>query len=103
MSTTGGQTLSVTVGASDLTDAITELNVKQDVEAPSWFSLHFQSGEVLDFADDGTISLGTQVTVQLSDDTGNLVTVIQGEITSLAIETSDSEGSTNSLIVYGCD
>src|SRR5262249_10841807 len=76
-----------------------EVIVRQDVEAPSSFSLRLKRNDALDLVDNQVYRLGQTVTV-----TSGTTVVVDGEITSLEIEAiGGGEPEIPSLIVRGYD
>ena len=80
-------------------DAVAEVIVKQDVEAPSTFSLRLTGDDALALADQSTYNLGGTLTVSLGYTSSEAI--IQGEITGLEIDLP-GDGAP-SLIVRGYD
>lgn len=95
--------LSVTINGNPIPstdlEEISEVVVKQDVAAPSSFTLRFKGDDALTLADRSDYDLGKLVTVSLGYT--SLSPVIMGEITGLEIDMTG--GEVPSLVVRGCD
>jgi phage protein D len=97
---TAGITVEIDGRELDDRDAIAELNVKEDVEAPSMFTLRFTGDDALELTDKPLYNIGGKVKVTL-DDRKNAPSVFTGEITGLEIELTG--GGVPSLTVRGYD
>ncbi|APR88336.1 Phage protein D [Minicystis rosea] len=80
-------------------EAIFEVTIHQDVEAPSSFSLRFKDDDALARAEDRRYNLGGKVTVSAGYDAPE--PLITGDITGLEIDLTG--GETPSLVVHGYD